>query len=325
MRLARAFSLLIRALPALVALAAAPAWAQDYPAKPVRLIVPFPQGGVTDLLGRLVAERMKDAGYTMIVDNRPGASGHVGAELAARAPGDGYTLMAGTIGIHAAYMIYDKLNYDPATELKPVMVLGDAPNVLVVPANSPFRTFGDFLAAAKAQPGKLNYGSAGPGSSIFMVTALFEQATGVRMNHVPYKGSGPALVDLIGGQIDLMFENLGSGLPHIRSGKLRALAVTGQKRDARLPDVPTVDESGVTGFAAGSWFTLAAPASMPDTLIEKVNADVRRVLSTPEALAKFDAMGVVKVADTPAEAAQFFAAERAKWSKVIETAGIKLK
>jgi tripartite-type tricarboxylate transporter receptor subunit TctC len=316
---------ILRALAVCALVAAAPVSAQKFPEKPVRLIVPFPPGGAVDLLGRLVAERLQAVhGYTVIVDNRPGASGHVGAELASRAPADGYTIVGGTIGIHAAYSIYSKLNYDPATSLQPIMVLAENPNVVSVPANSPFKTFGDFLAAARAQPGKLNFGSAGPGSSIYMVTALFEQEAGVKMNHVAYKGSGPALIDLISGQIDVMFENLGSGMPHYRSGKLRPIAVTGAKRDPQLPDVPTIDESGVKGYAAGSWFTLAAPAGVPAEIIEKIGADVRSALDTPEAAEKFKSMGVNKVANTPAEAKAYFASETDKWTKVIKAAGVKL-
>lgn len=316
---------ILRALAVCALVAAAPVSAQQFPEKPVRLIVPFPPGGAVDLLGRLVAERLQAVhGYTVIVDNRPGASGHVGAELASRAPADGYTIVGGTIGIHAAYSIYSKLNYDPATSLQPIMVLAENPNVVSVPANSPFKTFGDFLAAARAQPGKLNFGSAGPGSSIYMVTALFEQEAGVKMNHVAYKGSGPALIDLISGQIDVMFENLGSGMPHYRSGKLRPIAVTGASRDPQLPDVPTIDESGVKGYAAGSWFTLAAPAGVPAEIIEKIGADVRSALDTPEAAEKFKAMGVNKVANTPAEAKAYFTSETEKWTKVIKAAGVKL-
>ena len=310
----------------LAVLPASAAAQQAYPEKPVRLVVPFPPSGITDLLGRLVAERLQQVhGYKVVVDNRPGASGHVGAELVARAQPDGYTLVVGTIGIHAASSIYEKLNYDPTRDLEPIMILAENPNVVAVPANSPFRTFGDFLAAAKAEPGKLDYASAGPGSSIFMVTALFEQEAGVRMTHVPYKGSGPALVDLIGGQIDVMFENIGSGMPHFQSGKLRPLAVTSRQRDPQLPDVPTIDESGVKGYAAGSWFTLAAPAGTPSDLIERIGSDVRSALATPEATEKLKAMGVNKVAGTPAEARAYFASETEKWSKVIAAAGVKLK
>ncbi|HUN70266.1 MAG TPA: tripartite tricarboxylate transporter substrate binding protein [Burkholderiales bacterium] len=316
---------LLRAALAVALCAAGMAAAQDYPSRPVRLVVPFPPGGATDILGRLIAERLSaEYKQSMVVENRPGASGHVGAQQVAKAAGDGYTLLAGTIGIHAAYASYRKLGYDPAAELQPILVLGESPNIVAVPANSPYRAFGDFLADAKANPGKINYASAGPGSSIHMVTALFELLSGTRLTHVPYKGSGPALVDLIGGQIQVMFENFSSGMPHVRSGKLRVLAVTGSKRDPKLPDVPTIAEAGVPGYAATSWFTLAAPSSMPRDLVEKVNRDANRALASPEAASRLDALGVTYTANTPAEAAAFFRSETAKWSRVIEAANLRL-
>ena len=315
----------MRAHLAFVLSAATLAAAQDYPNRPIRLIVPFPPGGASDILGRLIAERLgTEYKQTVVVENRPGASGHVGAQQVAKSAGDGYTLLSGTIGIHAAYASYRKLGYDPATELQPIMVLGESPNIVAVPAASPYKTFGDFLADAKANPGKINYGSAGPGSSIHMVTALFEVASGARLTHIPYKGSGPALVDLIGGQIQVMFENFSSGMPHVRSGKLRVLAVTGAKRDPKLPDVPTIAEAGVPGYAGTSWFTLAAPSSMPRELVEKVNRDAQRVMATPEAAARLDALGVTFTPNTPAEAAAFFKSETVKWNRVIEAANIRL-
>ena len=298
---------------------------QDYPNRPIRLVVPFPPGGATDILGRLVAERLSaEYRQPVVVENRPGASGHLGAQQVAKAPGDGYTLLAGTIGIHAAYASYRKLGYDPAGELQPIMVLGESPNIVTVPAASPYKTFGDFLADAKANPGKINYASAGPGSSIHMVTALFELQSGTRLTHVPYKGSGPALVDLIGGQIQVMFENFSSGMPHVRSGKLRVLAVTSARRDPRLPDVPTVAEAGVPGYSGTSWFTLAAPRSMPAELVEKVNRDAQRGLASPEAAARLDTLGVTFTPNTPVEAAAFFKSETIKWNRVIEAANLQL-
>lgn len=315
----------LRALLASALCAASVAAAQDYPNRPIRLVVPFPPGGATDILGRLVAERLgADYKQAVVVENRPGASGHVGAQQVAKSPGDGYTLLAGTIGIHAAYASYRKLGYDPAAELQPILVIGESPNIVTVPAASPYKTFGDFLADAKANPAKINYASAGPGSSIHMVTALFELQSGARLTHVPYKGSGPALVDLIGGQIQVMFENFSSGMPHVRSGKLRVLAVTTAKRDPKLPDVPTIAEAGVPGYSATSWFTFAAPRSVPAELIEKLNRDAQRALSTPESAARLDALGVTFTPNTPAEAAAFFKSETAKWNRVIEAANIRL-
>ncbi len=321
-RLIRSF---VVAALAVVASVAGIVHAQDFPTRPIRLVVPFPPGGVTDILGRLVSERLGPAyGQTFIVENRPGASGHIGAQMVAKAPGDGYTLMIGTIGIHAAYSAYRKLGYDPAAELQPVLVLGESPNIVLVPASSPYRTFAEFLADVKANPGKVTYGSAGPGSSIHMVTALFELQSGAKMTHVPYKGSGPALVDLIGGQIQVMFENFSSGIGHVKSGKLRVLAVTSAQRDPRLPDVPTVAEAGVPGYSATSWFTIAAPRGMPAGLVEKVNRDATRVLTTPEATAQLAALGVTLTANTPAEAAAFFRTETVKWNRVIEAANLTL-
>jgi tripartite-type tricarboxylate transporter receptor subunit TctC len=301
------------------------AMAQDYPNRAIHIVVPFAPAGATDILGRIVAERLAPMyGQTVVVDNKPGASGHLGAQLVAKAPGDGYTLLVGTIGIHAAYSSYRKLGYDPAAELQPIMILGESPNLVLVPADSPYKTFADFLADAKAHPGKISYASAGPGSSVHMVTALFELAAGVKLNHIPYKGSGPALIDLIGGQVQVMFDNMSSGMPHVQSGKLRALAVTGPRRDARFPDVPTIAESGVPGYSGTSWFTLAAPRSMPAPLVEKVNKDVQRVLASPETAARLDKLGIAFTPNTPAEAAAYVRSETVKWSRVIEAANLRL-
>jgi tripartite-type tricarboxylate transporter receptor subunit TctC len=301
------------------------AMAQDYPNKPIRLVAPFAPGGAVDILARIVGERLSSQyGQNIVVDNKPGASGHLGAQLVAKSPGDGYMLMVGTIGIHAAYASYTKLTYSPATELQPVMIIAEGPNVVLVPVNSKYKTFADFLADAKANPGKINYATAGLGSSVHMVTALFELASGTRMNHVPYKGSGPALVDLIGGQVDVMFDNMSSGMPHVQSGKLRVLAVTGPKRDPHVPDVPTIAEAGVPGYSGTSWFTLAAPASMPAALVEKLNKDVQRVLSSPEVVARYDKLGLAYAPNTPAEAAAFIRSETIKWNRVIEAAKLQL-
>ena len=301
------------------------AFAQAFPARPVRVVVPFAPAGIADILGRMLADPLgRQWGQQVIVENKPGASGHIGAMEVARAPADGHTILIGTIGIHAAYASYRKLAYKPAEDLRPVTILAEAANVVAVSANSPYRTFADLLADARAHPGKVTYGSAGPGSSIHMVTALFELMAGVRMVHVPYKGSGPALVDLIGGQIAVMFENIGSGMVHLKSGKLRALAVTGPQREPTLPDVPTIAESGVPGYAGTSWWTVAAPAATPAALVEKLQQDIRGVTTTPEARARLDQLGVRAVVNPPDEAAAFFASETAKWNKVIEAAKLQL-
>jgi tripartite-type tricarboxylate transporter receptor subunit TctC len=315
----------LAALPALTTVGWGPASAQTFPSKPVRIVVPFAPAGIADILGRLIAEPLAQAwGQQVVVENKAGASGHIGAMDVARSAGDGYTILVGTIGIHAAHASYRKLAYKPAEDLRPITILAEAANVVAVPANSPYRTFADFLADAKANPGKITYGSAGPGSSIHMVTALFELMAGVSMTHVPYKGSGPALVDLIGGQIAVMFENIGSGMVHLKSGKLRALAVTGPQREPTLPDVPTIAESGVPGYSGTSWWTVAAPRGTPTAVVEKIQQDIRRVMSTPEARAKFDSLGVRPVINSPAEAEAFFASETVKWNRVIEAAKLQL-
>jgi tripartite-type tricarboxylate transporter receptor subunit TctC len=318
---------LLSVLPAAAAAALTQrhAHAQAYPQRQVRIVVPLAPAGVADILGRLLAERLGALyGQAIVVENRAGASGHVGAQAVAQAAPDGHTLLVGTIGIHAAYSSYRKLTYQPATDLQPVTILGEATNVVLVRQASPFRDFADFLAYVKANPGRVNYGSAGAGSSIHMATVLFELSSGTRMNHVPYKGSGPALVDLIGGQIDVMFENIGSGMTHIQSGKLRPLAVTSAQREPALRDVPTVAEAGVPGYSATSWFTLAVPRGTPAPLVERIQQDVRRALSTPEAVAKFDSLGIHMVVGTPAQAASFIAAETVKWNRVIQAAGLTL-
>lgn len=301
------------------------AMAQEYPSQPIRLVVPFPPAGVADILGRMVSQRLgTQYRQSLVVDNRPGASGHLGAQIVAKAPPDGYTLMVGTIGIHAAFASYSKLNYSPSSELQPVLILGEAPNIVLVPTGSPFKTFPELLAFAKANPGKLNYASAGPGSSVHMVTALFELESGTRMNHIPYKGSGPALIDLIGGQVDLMFDNMSSSVPHIQSGKLRALAVTSAKRNPQLPNIPTVAESGVSGYAGTSWWTLAVPAGTPAALVDKLNRDVLGVMAAPDAQKQLAALGVTVTPNTPGEAQAYFRSETLKWGRVIEAAKLKL-
>ena len=194
----------------------------------------------------------------------------------------------------------------------------------MVPASSPYKTFGDFLADARANPGKVSYATAGPGSSVHMVTALFEMATGVRMNHIPYKGSGPALTDLIGGQVQVMFDNMSSSMAQIKAGKLRALAVTTARRDPRFPDVPTLAEAGVPGYSGTSWFTIAAPSTLPAAMVDKINKDLQKILASPDVVARFDTLGVNYTPNTPAEAAAFFRSETVKWNRVIEAARLQL-
>ena len=301
-----------------------PALSQQYPAKAVRIVVPFAAGGTADVLARVISQRL-GAQYSqqVLVDNRPGSGGHVGAEIAARAPADGYTLVLGTIGIHAAYGIYTKLSYDPSKELQPVILLAEVPCVLIVHPSMPTRSVKEFIALAKAKPGAINFGSAGTGSSTHMTGELFKLMAGTNLTHVPYRGSAPALQELIGGQIQAMFENLPTTLAQISANKVRALGVTGKERTPNLPNVPTVAEAGVPGYDSTAWFTVAAPAKVPPAVIQKLNTDLNAMLNAPDMESRWRDLGVTRVGGTPEFAAKYFAAETEKWNKVIKAAGIK--
>jgi tripartite-type tricarboxylate transporter receptor subunit TctC len=303
---------------------ALPAQAQQYPAKPIRLIVPFVAGGSADVLSRVLAQRLNQQyGQQVVVENRPGSGGHVGAEAAARAAPDGYTIVFGTIGIHAAYTIYSKLNYDPSRDLQPVAMYADVPNILVVHPSVPVKNVKEFIALAKSNPGRLNFGTAGSGSSTHMAGEWFKLYTGVNLTHVPYKGSAQAMQDLLGGQIELMFENLPTAIAQLRAGKIRPLGMTSRERSPSMPEVPTLAETGVPGFEATAWFTIAAPAKVPADIIRKLNADMNAFLKAPEMQQRWIDMGVVPLGGSPADAEKFFVVEREKWGKVIKAAGIR--
>lgn len=309
----------------LLCVLALPSWAQQaYPAKPIRLIVPFVAGGSADVLSRILAQKLgPQYGQQIIVDNRPGSGGHVGAEQAARAAPDGYTIVFGTIGIHAAYAIYSRLGYDPARDLQPVTLLVDLPCVLIVHPSVPAKNVKEFVTLTKARPGQLNFGSAGSGSSTHMVGEWFKLVAGVNLTHIPYKGSAQALADLVGGQIHLMFENVPTAIPQIKAGKVRALGVTGKERSASLPEVPSIAEAGVPDYEATAWFTIAAPAKVPADIIRKLNADINAFLKAPDMQSRWLEMGVNPLGGTPEAAEKFFVTERQKWNKVIKTAGIR--
>ncbi len=297
---------------------------QAYPNRVVRLVVPFPAGGVADVLGRMTAQRLSGQyGQQMVVENRAGSGGHVGAEFAARAMPDGYTIMFGTIGIHAAYGIYSKLSYDPGKDLQPIILLADLPNILVVHPSVPARTTKEFLALAKARPGELNFGTAGAGSSTHMIGELFKVVAGVNLTHVPYKGSAPAMVDLLGGQIHLMFENLPVAIQNVRAGKIRAIGVTSRQRSASIPEVPTIAESGVPEYEATAWFTIGAGAKVPADIVRKLNGDIDAWIKAPDMQAKWKEMGVMPLGGPPEAAAKFFAIETVKWNRVIKAANIR--
>ena len=300
--------------------------AQNYPARPVRLSVPFPAGGTTDILARAIAQKLSEGlGQQFVVDNRPGAGGNIGADFVAKAPPDGYTLLMGTVGTQAINTsLYAKMPYDAAKDFAPVVLVAGVPNVLVVNTALPVRTVADLVKLAKEKPGTINFASSGNGTSIHLSGELFKVMTGVQMSHVPYKGSAPALVDLIGGQVQVMFDNLPSALPHVKSGKLRAVAVTSTKRAPALPDVPTIAESGVPGFEATSWFGILGPAGTPRDVVTKIDAEANKALQSSEMKEKLLSQGAEAAGGSPEQFGDYIKSETVKWAKVVKESGAKV-
>ena len=300
--------------------------AQDaFPSKPVRLVVPYAAGGPADLLARGVAEKLTPRlGQSVVVENKPGAGGHTGGEQVARAAADGYTLVLATIAHNGAARLYTNLRYDPTNELLPVILVAESPSVLLVRPELPAKSVSELLALMKAQPGKLSYGSAGNGSAMHMAAELFRYMTKTDFVHVPYRGGAPAMTDLLGGRIDFLFDSLGTAHQHLPSGRVRALAVTGTSRNPSLPDVPTVAEAGVPGYASVPWYTISAPKGVPAAVVNRLNTEINAVLKDPDLVQRWDKLGVVVLGGTPAEALKRNQAETAKWSAVIEAANIKL-
>jgi tripartite-type tricarboxylate transporter receptor subunit TctC len=259
-----------------------------------------------------------------VVENRPGSGGNIGAESVTRGPSDGSVLLLGTIGIHAASKIYRTLPYDPAKDLQAVTILAEVPNVLIVHPSVPAKDVKEFLALVKDKPGALNFGSAGNGSSTHMIAELFKLKAKADITHVPYRGSAPALNDLVSGQIQLMFENLPTALPFIENGNVRALGVTSATRSASLPSLPTIAEAGVPGYEGTAWFTIAVAGSVPAATVAKLNADIQKVLQQPEVIERFNKLGAVIVGNSAADAKAFIERETAKWNDVIEAAQIKI-
>ena len=319
---------LLAALAASLAASSAPAvLAQSsYPSQPIRIVVPFPPGGATDIMARAAAQKLTEAWKAqVVVDNRPGAGGNIGSELVAKAAPDGYTLEMGTVGTHAINAsLYAKMPYDHVKDFTPIVLVAAVPNVLVVHPSVPVNSEQELIASAKANPGKVNFASSGAGTSIHLSGELFKVMAGVQMTHVPYKGSAPALTDLLGGQVQLMFDNLPPSLPHIKAGKLKALAVTTSERAPALPDVPTIAESGLPGFEASSWFGLLAPAGTPREIVLKINGEIARWVATPEAKEKMTAIGANAKGGTPEDFVRHIADETAKWQKVVKESGAKV-
>ncbi len=294
-----------------------------YPAKPLRFVVPFPAGGPLDIAARVIAQELtRSLKQTVIVENRPGAGGNIGAEFVARAAPDGYTIVMGAVSTHAINVsLYRKLPYDPVADFSPVTLVTTMPNVLVVHPALPAQNVRQVIALAKARPGQLHFASGSTGSAGHLAGELFNTMAAVRMTHIPYKGAAPAVTDLLGGHVELMFDNLASAVPNIQTNRLRALAVTARQRAPQLAALPTLHESGLTGFDIGTWFGVLAPAGTPREIIAMLNAEVVRALNTPATKERFAALAAVPAGGTPDQFAALIKAEIAKYEKIVRRSG----
>lgn len=311
--------LLLCTLPAAV-------WGQAYPSKPIRMIVPYTPGGYTDTMGRAVGEPLARAlGTTMIFENKPGANSILGADLAAKAAPDGYTLVT-VIAAHSANAtLYPKLPFDVMKDFAPVSLTSVSPLILVVNNDFPARTVGEFIAYAKANPGKINFGSSGNGAAAHLTMEYLKSVTGTQMQHIPYKGTAPLLTDLIGGQIGAAFDATSLMMPHVRGGKIRALATTAGNRVAGALDVPTMIEGGVPGFLSGTWSMVLAPAGTPPEIVKRLSDEIAKITRNPAFREKYESQGIIPVGNTPEEATSFLKDEIAKWGKVIRDANVRLE
>jgi tripartite-type tricarboxylate transporter receptor subunit TctC len=300
--------------------------AQPYPSKPVRLIVPYAPGGATDIISRASAiELSKTLGQSVVVDNRPGAGGNVGAEMAAKSAPDGYTMLMSASSLHGITpFLYSKLNYDPNKDLAPVIVFASFANVLVLNPGVKANSLKELIALVKAQPGKLACASSGSGSTIHMSCEMFKQMLGLDITHVPYRGSGPALTDLLGGQVHMMFDNIPSAISHIRSGKLRALATTGPVRSVTLPELPTMIEAGLPGYESTAWFGLAMPAGTPKEIIVRMNAEGQKAAKAPDFVKRMSDLGYEIVGGTPEQMAAMIQDEIKRWGPIVKASGAKV-
>jgi len=303
------------------------AMAQTYPTKAIRMVVPFPAGGTTDILARIAGQKLTEAlKQQVIIDNRPGAGGNIGTELVAKSPPDGYTLLTdpgSTLTINPS--LFAKLPYDPVKDFAPVTILAAVPNILVVHPSLPVKNVKELIALAKAKPGLLNYASTGAGQSTHLSMELFKTMAGIDLVHIPYKGSAPALTDLLGGQVTLMFDNMPSSLPHVQGGKLRALAVSTLKRSPAMPQLPTVAESGLPGFEVSVWFAVLAPAGTPRDIVQRLNAVLVKALQSPDVKERLAGQGAEPVGNTPEAFAATMQRDLVKWAKVVKDSGARLE
>ena len=301
------------------------ALAQAYPSKPIRFVVPYPAGGPLDTVARLLAQKISGSvGQPVVVDNKPGAGGNIGADIVAKSPADGYTILMGAVATHAINpTLYASIPYDPVRDFAPITQVASTPNVLVVNPGVPAASVAEFIAYAKANPGKLNFGSGSTGSAGHLAGELFKAMAGVEMTHVPYKGAAPAMNDLIGGQVQLMFDNLASSLGQVRAGKVRALAVTTAKRTPLAPELPTIAEAGLPSFDISTWFGVFAPAGTPREALDRLHAQFTLGLAAPDVREKMQNLGAEPVGSTPQEFAAYIRAEADKYARVIKASGAK--
>ena len=317
---------LVQALALCAIVASGSAMAEAWPAKPVTLIVPFPAGGTTDVLARALAEKLTlSLGQTVIVESKPGAGATLGADYVAKAKPDGYTLLVGAVHHTIASSVYKKLPYDFQKDLAPITTIALVPNVLVVNANTPAKNVAELVAMLKAQPGAYNYGSNGNGTAQHLIGTQFENLTGTDIAHIPYKGSGPLATDLLGGQVTMSFDTVTPVLPHIKAGKLRALAVTTAKRSSALPDVPTLGEAGLKGFDIGTWFGVLAPAATPKDIVVRLNTEMVKVIQSPEFRKRMDEIGAEPIGDSTDQMARQIKGETEKFAKLVKDAKVTIE
>lgn len=317
---------LFAATAALAVALATPTHAQaaSWPDKPIRLVVGYPAGGATDVIARLVAGRLAEQlGQSVIVDNRPGANSNMSAQFVASAPADGYTLFVYSVAQTINASLYPKLGYDPQQDFAPIGMIAKIPNILVVNVSSPVKTVDEYIRLARSSPAGISYASAGNGSTTHLSGEIFRSSTGLNLLHVPYRGSSPAITDLIGGQVHSMFDNAPSALPHIKSGRLRAIAVTSPKRLPQLPDLPTVAESGFPGFEVHSWFGLAAPAGTPRPIIERLNSELGKAAAAPDVRQRLQELAATQEFGTPEQMRAFIGTELKRWAEVVKRSGAK--
>jgi len=309
-----------------VAVVAQPVAAQQYPVRPIRLIVPFPPGGGTDTMARVVAPKLSEyLGQQVVPENRGGAGANIGAELAAKSPPDGYTVMLATITNAIGATLYTRLNYDLARDFAPITQLATTPHILVVHPSVPVKSVKEFTAFTRARPGELTYSSSGSGSSAHLAGELFSSLTGTKMVHVPYKGGGPSMIALVGGEVSLCFATMPSAVGYVRAGRLRGIAVTTEKRSPSMPDLPTIAETGIKGYEAGSWYGLSAPAGTSKDIIARLHAETVKVMALPDVKERLFNAGFEVVTSNPEQFAAFTRSEIQKWGKLVRATGLKIE